>query len=113
MIAAATKPTVNPGNTMWRSQPAGSSNSGRYPDVGSQPSVVANSAISRMPNQKSGIDTPNWLVRRTMASETRPSRSADQMPAGGAGTTASTKPNTPRGTGGGGGAGGGGGGGGP
>ena len=79
---------------MWRSQPPGSSSSGRYPDVGSQPSVDANSAISRMPIQKSGIDTPNWLATRTIASLTRPSCSADQMPAGSAISSAMTMPTT-------------------
>ncbi len=95
MIAAATTPTVSPGRTMWRSQPPGSSNSGRYPEVGSQPSVVANRAISRMPIQKSGIETPNWLVMRTMASLTRPSRSAEKMPAGSAIGSAITMPTSP------------------
>ncbi len=56
---------------------------------------IANSAISRIPNQKSGIDTPNWLVMRTMASERRPSCSADQMPAGSAINSAITMPTKP------------------
>ena len=45
-----------------------------------------------MPIQKSGIDTPNWLVTRTIASLTRPSCSADQMPAGSAISSAMTIP---------------------
>ena len=55
-------------------------------------SVDENSAISRMPIQKSGIETPNWLVTRTIASLTRPSCSADQMPAGSAISNAMTMP---------------------
>jgi hypothetical protein len=92
MIAPATRPTVSAGSTRCRSHPPGSPNSGRYPDVGSQCSVDANNAISRIPIQKSGIDTPNWLPTRTSASLTRPSRSADQMPAGSAITNAITIP---------------------
>ena len=94
MIAPATRPTVSAGSTMWRSHPPGLSSSGWYPDVGSQPSVVENSAISRMPIQKSGTDTPNWLATRMIASLTRPSCSADQMPAGSAISSAMTMPTT-------------------
>ena len=47
-----------------------------------------------MPIQKSGTDTPNWLVTRTIASLTRPSCSADQMPAGSAISSAMTMPTT-------------------
>ncbi len=79
---------------MCRNQPPGSSRSGRYPDVGSQCSVDANNAISRIPIQKSGIETPNWLVTRTIASLRRPSRSADQMPAGRAMSSAMMIPTT-------------------
>ena len=77
MIAPATRPTVNAGSTMWRSHPTGSSNRGRYPEVGSHPSVVENSATSRMAIQKSGTDTPNWLLIRITASLARPSRNAE------------------------------------
>ena len=67
-------------------------NSDRYPEVGSQPSVVENRPISRMPSQKSGIETPNWLVTRTMASLRRPSRRAEYVPAGSAISAAITMP---------------------
>lgn len=47
-----------------------------------------------MPIQKSGTDTPNWLATRMIASLTRPSCSADQMPAGTAISSATTMPTT-------------------
>ena len=96
MIAAATKPTVRPGSTMWRSQPAGSSNSGRYPDVGSQPSVDANSAISRIAHPEVGNrDAELACDAHDRVADSRPSCSADQMPAGSAITSAITMPDQP------------------
>jgi hypothetical protein len=57
--------------------------------------MVENKAMSRMPNQKSGTETPSWLLTRTIPSLTLPSCSADQMPAGSAISRAITMPATP------------------
>ncbi|CAH0280330.1 hypothetical protein SRABI128_03628 [Microbacterium sp. Bi128] len=50
--------------------------------------------MSSIPSQKSGIETPNWLVRRTITSLTRPSRSAEYTPAGTEMSSAITRPTT-------------------
>ena len=92
-MAAATRPTVSAGSTMWRSQPAGSSNSGRYPDVGSQPSVDANNAISRMRHPEVGNRHPELAGDpHDRVADSLPSCSADQMPAGSAISSAITMP---------------------
>ncbi len=63
--------------------------------MGSQPRVVENSPISRMPIQKSGTETPNWLVTRMIPSLIRPSRSAENTPSGIAMSSAMTMPTRP------------------
>ena len=95
MIAAATSPTVIAGqDDVPRASPPGPRTAARIPTSAASPAWSRTDAISRIPSQKSGTETPNWLVTRTIASLTRPSRSADQMPAGRAISSAMTMPTT-------------------
>lgn len=72
MIAPDAVPTVIAGSSTRRNHSTGFSVNGTYPDGGSQPSVVENTRMRMMPIQKSGTETPNWLITRTITSENFP-----------------------------------------